>query len=116
LTPIDGDVSPVCYQCHSDKYREFLDGTHGHGRSGCTDAGCHDPHTPRWIYAEPLLPFVGTGFQFRSMSGREAFRALAPPPPAPAVQTPPGFLAVAVLGLVAVGGQTVRLVLGRQKR
>jgi hypothetical protein len=116
LIDIKGDITQVCYRCHSTKYKEWKVGAHGRGEPKCTSAGCHDPHTPGWIYAGPLIPFVGTGFQFKVLSERAAFSPLAPPAPAPPVETPAWFLAAAVAGLVAVGGLAGRLVLERQKR
>ena len=101
---IRGDVTQVCHRCHSTKYKEWKDGAHGRGEPSCTSAGCHDPHTPGWIYAGPLLPFVGTGFQFKVLPERASFSPLAPPAPAPPVETPVWFLAAAGTGLVAVGG------------
>jgi hypothetical protein len=111
-----GDLSLVCYRCHSTKYKEFRAGTHGKHKPSCVAAGCHDPHTPQAIYAAPLMPFVGTGFQFTVLSQREPFSALAPPAPAPAVATPSWFSALAVLGFVVVGGLAGTLVKGRSKR
>ncbi|MCE5190632.1 MAG: hypothetical protein LLG08_02540 [Actinomycetia bacterium] len=116
LIDIKGDVSQVCYRCHSTQYKLWKAGDHGKGKPKCTAAGCHDPHTPGWIYAQPLQPFIGSGFQFRVLSQREAFSPLAPPAPAPAVDTPPWFRVIVVLGLVALGVQIVRLVLGRRKQ
>lgn len=116
LIPVTGDVSQVCYRCHSAKYKEFKAGTHGKHKPACTAAGCHDPHTPRWIYAPPLLPFVGTGFQVQVLSDRQAFRALAPPPQVPLHSTPGWFLGVVAFGLVTAGSLAGWLVQGRSKR
>jgi hypothetical protein len=116
LVDIRGDVAQVCYRCHSAKYREWMAGTHGKRQPKCTSTGCHDPHTPGWIYAGPLLPFVGNGLQFKVLSERAAFSPLAPPAPAPPVETPAWFAAAAVAGLVAAGVLAGRLVLGRLKR
>lgn len=116
LVDIKGDVSLVCYRCHSAKYEEFVAGTHGRRQPSCVAAGCHDPHTPAWIYAGPLLPFTGSGFQFKALGGREPFAPLASPPlPAP-VETPRWFSALAIVGFAAAFGQVGRLVLGRSKR
>jgi hypothetical protein len=111
-----GDISLVCYRCHSTKYKEFKAGTHGKHKASCVAAGCHDPHTPQFIYASPLTPFVGTGFQFQVLSQRVAFSPLAPPAPNPAVLTPGWFAAVAVLGFAVVIGLVGTLVSGRFKR
>lgn len=116
LVGITGDVARVCYRCHSAKYREWRAGTHGKGNPACTSAGCHDPHTPGFIYAEPLLPFTGSGFQFKAVSGRQAFSPLAPPPPAPPVETPWWLVASAAVGAVVAGGLAGTLVMGRSKR
>jgi hypothetical protein len=116
LVDIKGDVTQVCYRCHSAKYREWKAGAHGRGQPKCTSAGCHDPHTPGWIYAGPLLPFVGSGFKFKVLSERAAFSPLAPPAPAPPVQTPAWFAAAAVAGLLVAGGLAGRLLLERPKR
>ena len=116
LVDIKGDVAGVCYRCHSAKYKEWKAGTHGKHKDKCTAAGCHDPHTPGFMFAGPQMPFIGTGFQFKVLSRREPFKALASPAPAPPVNTPLWFLALAVVGIVVVGGLGARLVLGRSKR
>lgn len=113
---ITGDTSRVCFQCHSAKYNEWKAGTHGRNQPKCTSSGCHDPHTPGYMYAGPLLPFVGSGFQFKVLPETEPFTAFPSPAPAPPVQTPMWFAALAALGLVVVGGQTFVLLKGRQKR
>jgi hypothetical protein len=113
---ITGDVAQVCYRCHSAKYKEWKAGAHGRNQPKCTSAGCHDPHTPGWIYAGPLLPFVGTGFQFKVLSERVAFSPLAPPAPAPPVETPGWFLAAAVVGLAGAAGIAGKLALERPRR
>ena len=51
-----GDVALVCYQCHQEKYNAWRAGVHGRNEPSCSAAGCHDPHTPGYIYAEPLPP------------------------------------------------------------
>lgn len=116
LLDITTDVPRLCYQCHSAKYKEWVAGTHGRNLPSCSAAGCHDPHTPMYIYAEPLLPFVGAGFQFRVLADREPFTPLAPPAPAPATETPVWYAALVVVGLAAAGGQLIRLLRGRLKR
>lgn len=110
------DVPRFCYQCHSARYKEWAAGTHGRGLPSCTSAGCHDPHTPAYIYAGPLLPFTGAGFQFKALSGREPFTPLAPPAPAPGTITPPWYAALVMLGLAAAAGLVLRLLRGRQTR
>jgi hypothetical protein len=116
LIPITGDVALVCYRCHSTKYKEWKAGEHGKHQGKCTADGCHDPHTPQFIYAEPLRPFVGNGFQFKVLSARTPFEPLARPAPAPPVRIPWWFTTVAYLGLLVVGGVTGGLVMGRRKR
>jgi hypothetical protein len=111
-----GDISLVCYRCHSSKYKEFKAGTHGKHKANCVAAGCHDPHTPQVIYAAPQMPFVGTGFQFTVLSQRVPFSPLAPPAPAPAVETPAWLSLVAVLGFLCVAGLAGTLIKGRSKR
>jgi hypothetical protein len=118
LVDVTGDVSLVCFKCHSAKYALWKAGAHGKGYPKCTSAGCHDPHTPGWIYAGPLMPFVGTGFQFRVLPDKQAFMPLAAPAPRgiPPVETPVWFAALVAVGLVAAGGLVGTLILGRSKR
>ena len=116
LVDIKGDVALVCYRCHSTQFKEWKAGTHGKHKAKCTASGCHDPHTPGFIYAEPLRPFVGNGFQFKVLSQRAQFKPLAAPAPPPPVRFPGWYAAVALLGVVAVGGLTVKLVSGRSTR
>ena len=116
LVDIKGDIALVCFRCHSTKYKEWKAGTHGKHKPSCTAAGCHDPHTPQFIYAGPQMPFVGTGFQFRVLSRREPFKPLASPAPAPPVTIPGWFVGLAALGVVVAGGLTGVLVVGRLKR
>ncbi|MDP2181708.1 MAG: cytochrome c3 family protein [Actinomycetota bacterium] len=116
LIDITGDTAKVCYRCHSAKYNEWMAGTHGKHKPTCTAAGCHDPHSPRWIYAESLPPFVGSGFQFKALSGREPFTPLAPPAPAPPTEVPQLFLIAVVLGVVAAAARVAGLVRGRPNR
>lgn len=111
---ITGDVSRVCQTCHFEKYREWQDGVHGKDAPKCTASGCHDPHTPSWIYMPALPPFQGTGIEVRAVSEREPFTPLAAPPLAPPVFTPVwlGILAglaaavsVGIIGYLALGGR-----------
>jgi hypothetical protein len=111
-----GDVSLVCARCHSGKYAEFKAGTHGKHLASCVAQGCHDPHTPGFIYAPPLMPFVGTGFQFKVLATREPFKPLAAPAPDPPVETPWWVALVTVLGVAVAGGLVGMLALGRFKR
>jgi len=111
-----GDIALVCYRCHSSKYKEWKAGTHGKRKPSCVSGGCHDPHTPQFIYAQPLVPFAGTGFQFKAVADREPFAPLAPPAPAPATVIPAWFAIVEALGVVVAGGLAGGLVLGRLKR
>ncbi len=110
LIDIKGDVALVCYRCHSTKYKEWKAGTHGRHEGKCTASGCHNPHTPGFIYAQPLRPFVGNGFQFQVLSERASFGALMAPAPPPPVRFPAWYVAVAGLGVVVAGGLTVGLV------
>jgi len=112
---IKGDVAKVCEKCHSAKYRDWLAGTHGKRYPKCTTAGCHDPHSPQWIYAGPLLPFVGTGFQARAVSGRVPFTPLASPPVAPPVYTPLWFALGSAIIVVIAAGLIGWLIVGRAR-
>ena len=118
LVDIQGDVSLVCQKCHSAKYAEFRAGVHGKHELKCTSAGCHDPHTPGFIYAKSLLPFVGTGFQFRVRPVRETFMPLASPAPRgiPPVETPAWFAVLVVVGVALAAGLAGALIVGRSKR
>ena len=111
-----GDIATVCERCHEDKYRDFKAGTHGKHKPSCVAAGCHDPHSPQFIYASPLMPFVGTGFQFQVLPERVAFRPLPPPAPAPATVIPGWFTVVSALGVLLAAGLVGTLVSGRFKR
>lgn len=116
LIDITGDVSRVCFRCHSAKYKEWQERTHGRHEAKCTAAGCHDPHTPGWIYAQPLLPYIGTGFQFKVLAEREEFMPLAAPPEDPPLEVPGWFFAVAALGVALAGGLVGALIAGRSKQ
>ena len=111
-----GNIAAVCERCHEDKYRDWKAGTHGKHKPSCVAAGCHDPHTPQFIYAAPLTPFIGTGFQFQVLPQRVAFRPLAPPAPSPATIIPGWFTLMALLGFVVVAGLVGTLASGRFKR
>lgn len=103
LIDIKGDISLVCYQCHEAKYKEFKQGTHGKHFASCVAAGCHDPHTPNYIYVSPLKPFLGTGFQIRAVgANRVPFKPLMSPPLPPATTNPTWFLIVVAVGLFLV--------------
>lgn len=116
LVDITGDVSRVCQRCHFEKYREWKVGIHGKDKPKCTSAGCHDPHTPSWIYISALPPFQGTGMQVRAVSNREPFKPFAGPPVDPPVDTPLSLVIVTVIGALVSGGALSLLLLGRSKR
>ncbi len=116
LVDITGDVSLVCYRCHEQKYKDFKAGTHGKHQPKCTSAGCHDPHTPAYVYASPLLPFEGTGFQVRAVSDRKAFVPLASAPVPPPVETPSWLVVAATVGATLSAGIAGTLIVGRPKR
>lgn len=127
LVSITGDVSKVCYRCHSTKYKAWKAGAHGRipleldGKYGentkCTTKGCHNPHTPGWISVQPLPPFLGVGIEAHLLPQRVSFTAL-PVPPDPPVS--PSFLSLkilAVVTLIAVAGLiTVPAIKGKEKR
>ena len=110
------DASRVCYQCHSARYAEWEAGIHGRNQPGCMAAGCHDPHTPAWIYGEPLMPFVGTGFQVRAVSDRRPFTPLASYPVKPPVYTPEWLWVATALVAGASAGVIGYLIRGRRVR
>ena len=117
LVDITGDVSRVCQRCHFEKYEQFKTGVHGKRAEKCTAAGCHNPHTPQWIYVAALPPFQGTGFEVKAVGAeREPFKAFAGPPVAPPVYTPTWLVAAAVLGAVVSVGLVGYITLGRRKR
>jgi hypothetical protein len=113
---VTGDVSRVCQRCHFAKYREWQAGIHGKRQPKCTSAGCHDPHTPSWIYVAALPPFQGTGVEVRAVGEREPFKPMASPPVQPPVYTPIWLSIMAAFGVVASAGIIGFLVLGRHKR
>jgi len=114
---VGGDISRVCQRCHFEKYREWTEGIHGKREPKCTASGCHDAHTPSWIYVAALPPFQGTGFEVRAVgTGRQAFKPLpAPPLPAP-IETAAWLVVVTILGSVVSAGLLGYLILGRPKR
>jgi hypothetical protein len=117
LVDITGDVSRVCQRCHFEKYSEWQVGVHGKGEPKCTAAGCHDPHTPSWIFIAALSPFQGTGVQVKAVGyDREPFKPLAGPPLDPPVYTPAWLAIVTALGAVMSLGTVAYLVSGRSKR
>lgn len=116
LVDITGEISRVCQRCHFEKYREWQVGIHGKRQPTCTSAGCHDPHTPSWIYVPALPPFQGTGVEVRAVSQREPFAPMAGPPVAPAVVTPVWLMIAATLGGLVILGAVGYLVMGRSKR
>jgi len=111
LIDITGDISLVCYRCHEAKYKDFRQGTHGNHKESCVAAGCHDPHTPNYIYAGPVKPFVGVGFQFKGVGqARVPFKPLMSPPLPPPTVNPTWFLIAVAVGLFLVLALLVRLV------
>lgn len=113
LVDVTGDVSKVCQRCHFQKYAEFKVGVHGKHEKKCSAAGCHNPHTPGYIYVAALPPFQGTGFEVKAVGyEREPFTPFASPPVDPEVETPlwlwiltgvGGFLALTMIGYLTVG-------------
>jgi hypothetical protein len=118
---VKGDVSLVCYPCHEAKYKEFKQGTHGKHFATCVAAGCHDPHTPNYIYVSPLTPYLGTGFQIRAVGAdRVPFKPLMSPPLPPPTITPMWYLISVAVGLAMVFAIVLWLavppIVGRLKR
>lgn len=114
---VNGDVSRVCQRCHFEKYRDFRAGIHGKRAEQCTSAGCHDPHTPSWIFVKALPPFQGTGMEVNAVGpDRQPFRALAQPPVAPPVYTPAWLYAVLGVGLLLSSGLAAYIFKGRSSR
>lgn len=116
LVEITGEIALVCQKCHSDKYADWVAGVHGKRKPSCSAQGCHDPHTPGAIYADPLLPFVGNGFQFTVLPERAVFRPLATPAPDPGVYTPDAFVTLVLLGSATAVVLLGALVVGKVKR
>lgn len=40
------DPSKLCWQCHSDYYRDWIAGNHHDSAKQCTNESCHNPHEP----------------------------------------------------------------------
>lgn len=116
LVEVTGDVSRVCQRCHFEKYREWQVGVHGKREPKCSAKGCHDPHTPSWIYVPALPPFQGTGFEARAVGEREAFTPFAAPPVAAPVETPAWLAIVASLAALASVGMVGLIIRGRSTR
>jgi len=116
LVDIDGDVSRVCQRCHFEKYQAWKAGIHGKNEPKCSAAGCHDPHTPSWIYVPALPPFQGTGMEVRAVSDREPFKPMASPPVAPAPVTPGWLQIVTTLGGLAALGALAYVIRGGKTR
>ncbi len=117
LVDVSGDTSQVCQRCHFEKYQQWKQGVHGKRAPQCTSAGCHDPHSPSWIYVAGLEPFQGTGMEVRAVSAtRLPFKAFPGPPPQPPVYTPAWLTIFASLGFVVVLGLTGLLVFGKANR
>jgi len=114
---VTGDVSRVCQRCHFEKYQQWQAGIHGKRQPKCTSSGCHDPHTPSWIYISALPPFQGTGLEVHAVGGdREPFKPFASPPVPPPVETPLWLSILTSLGVLVSLGIVGSLVLGRSKR
>lgn len=116
LVDITQDVSRVCQRCHFEKYRDWQVGVHGKDAPKCSSAGCHDPHTPSWIYVAALPPFQGTGVEVRAVSERMSFKPMAAPPVAPPVHTPLWLTIAASLGGLVSASAIGYLILGRAKQ
>jgi hypothetical protein len=116
LVEITGDVSRVCQTCHMEKYREWQAGVHGKHQPKCTASGCHDPHTPSWIYVGALPPFQGTGMEVNAVGAdRVAFRPFPGPPVPPPVVTPLWFAILAGVGSAVSLILIVSMLRGRSK-
>ncbi|HET6497600.1 MAG TPA: hypothetical protein VFH17_00900 [Coriobacteriia bacterium] len=113
---VGGDVPQVCRGCHAAVYGEWTAGVHGHGRPSCVAAGCHDPHSPAWIYGAPLPPFTGTGFEVRAVSERATFTPLAAVPVKAPVYTPVWLSVATAIGLAAAAASVAFMLSGRSAR
>jgi len=116
-----GDVGKLCEKCHFKKYEDFKAGIHGKGFASCVVAGCHDPHTPNYIYISPLPPFFGTGVQIKGVGlERTPFTPVMPPAVQPPTTNPLWFVIAAdVLMVIAVlifGGLAAPALFERLKR
>lgn len=117
LVPVNGDISRVCQRCHFEKYREWQQGVHGKHKPSCSAAGCHDPHSPSWIYVGPLKVVQATGFEADAVGpDRKPFKPFAPPPVPPAVFTPLWLVIATIFGAATVLGIGSLMVFGRSKR
>ena len=116
LVEMTGDVSRVCFPCHSAIYREFEDGIHGAGKQKCSSAGCHDPHTPGFIFAGGVLPFTGSGFQFPVLSEIATFTPMAGPPVEAEYHDPEYLRVLTLLGVALAGGLAIALIRGGSDR
>ncbi|MHB1342426.1 MAG: cytochrome c3 family protein [Coriobacteriia bacterium] len=117
LVDITADVSRVCQRCHFEKYAEWKAGIHGKDEPKCSASGCHDPHTPSWIYIGALPPFQGTGIEVNAVGAdREPFKPLAGPPVNPPVDTPVTLMILVAFGAVVSAGSLGLLLMGRSKR
>jgi len=112
---ITGEVSRVCQRCHFEKYRDFTLGIHGKGAKKCSVAGCHDPHTPGWIYVAALPPFQGTGIEVKATWPREPFTPMASPPVPPPVYTPMWLIAITIAGVLVSAALIGFITFGRRK-
>ncbi|MDP2401069.1 MAG: hypothetical protein Q8M66_03745 [Actinomycetota bacterium] len=96
-------------------YKEWQAGIHGNRERKCTAAGCHDPHTPGFISAKPLLPFTGSGFQAQVRPEMGMFVPLAGPPPVPHIENPRWLVVLSLLAFAYAAVATVVLVRGRSR-
>ncbi len=113
---VTGDVSRVCQRCHFEKYQDFIVGVHGKNAEKCTSAGCHDAHTPSYIYVPALPPFQGTGIEVKAVGEHEPFKPLAPPAVMPPVETPVWLMALTGLGVIVSASAIGYLIMGRPNR
>lgn len=116
LVDITGEVSRVCQTCHFEQYRQWEVGIHGRGEAKCSAAGCHNPHSPSWIYVAALPPFQGTGIEVNAVGAdREPFKPMAGYPVDPPVYTPTWLVIVAALGGLFCVALLGFVTLGRRK-
>ena len=116
LVEITGDVSQVCRRCHFEKFQDWQAGVHGKNAPKCTAAGCHDPHTPSWIYVGALPPYQGTGIEVHAVGERVEFKPLASPPEPAPYETPVWLWVMFGVGIVVGGGIVGFAFVGRSKR